>query len=80
MHSEASKLSDYVSRRGTSAIAGAAVGLGFAVGGTIKTLESDGIGKLPFPVAPLKYTEEAVSLAALGYAMASFADTVSREA
>ena len=65
---------------GASAIAGAAVGLGFAVVGTIKTLESDAIDKLTFPVAPLKYAEEAVSLAALGYAMASFADTVSREA
>ena len=67
-------------RHGPEAIAGAAVGLGFAVVGALKTLESDAIDNLPFPVAPLKYAEETIALAALGYAMVSFADTVSREA
>jgi len=65
---------------GPSAVAAAAIGLGITVVGTLKTLEKDAIDDLPFPVAPLKYSEEALALASLGYSMASFADTVAREA
>jgi len=54
-------------------------GLGIAVIGTIKVMESDEIDKLPFAVAPLKYMEETLSMVALGYALFEFAKTVHEE-
>lgn len=64
---------------GSSAIAASVIGLGLSAVGTIMTFENDVFDNMPFPAAPLKYTEEALALASLGYSMKDFADTVARE-
>jgi len=65
---------------GWPAIAASLVGLAFAFVGALFTLDKDPIDNLPFAVAPLKYSEEALSLVAFGYCLYDFAKTVSEEA
>jgi len=64
---------------GWPAIAASAIGLGFGFIGALKAMDEDPIDRIPFAIAPLKYSEEAFSLIGLGYAIADFGNTVSAE-